>query len=375
MIVIVSLAIVFLASRFVSTDLSMIHGRTDYGAQEARILSITERTTTASQIAGADGSDVMIIFEAELLTGMAKGDVVTAAQIVSVFSSSNMKEIEIGDKIIMLENLDMESNIDWMFSEYVRVDGVWILAFLFGISIIIFGRTKGWNALLSLALTCYAIFAVLVPAIISGKDIYFWATLVCIYILLMTILVLNGINRKSFAAILGCAGGVILTGALTHFMTITLGLTGLVDEEAMYLQHLIPNNPINLKAIIFASITIGALGAIMDVAVSLASSLHEISQTAENPTPIVLMKSGFNIGKDMMGTMANTLVLAYIGGSLTVTLLLVAYNSSTILLFNNEMIIVELLQAIVGSFGILFSIPLTTIICSFIYKKPKENNQ
>ena len=130
-------------------------------------------------------------------------------------------------------------------------------------------------------------------------------------------------------------------------MTKVLALTGVVDESSYSLTTVNPDHPIDLLAIIFAAIIIGAMGAVMDVAMSLSSSLHELKLKVMSISPKELFKSGMVIGRDMMGTMANTLVLAYIGSSLTVTVLIVIYNSSMTELLNKERIVVEILQALV----------------------------
>jgi len=232
-----------------------------------------------------------------------------------------------------------------------------------------FGGKKGFNTLLTLGLTCGAVFAVFIPSILSGQNIYLWSILVCLYSILTTLLILNGYNKKSLSAILGCFGGVLIAGGITIFMDGALSLTGVINDEAVYLSYLPTETPINLRAIIFAGIIIGAMGAIMDVAMSISSSLWEVKKNVRNIRPKALFRSGINIGKDIMGTMSNTLILAYIGSSLSMVLLLTVYDSSLLYLLNREMIIVEVLQALVGSFGILFSIPLTSFFSSLIYTK------
>jgi uncharacterized membrane protein len=127
--------------------------------------------------------------------------------------------------------------------------------------------------------------------------------------------------------------------------------------------------PINLKAILFAGIIIGAMGAIMDVAMSISSALWEVKEKAPAISFEALFRSGLTIGRDIMGSMANTLILAYIGTSLSVVLILSVYSDSLSSLFNTEMIVVEILQALAGSFGILFAMPLTAFFCSTIYTK------
>ena len=118
---------------------------------------------------------------------------------------------------------------------------------------------------------------------------------------------------------------------------------------------------------VFAAIIIGAVGAVMDVAMDIASALAELKSQVGDISRTQIIKSGFTIGRDIIGTMSNTLILAYIGSCLSCTLLMVAGNPSLLLLFNTEMIVVELLQTIAGSFGMLLTIPLTSVVCGVLY--------
>ena len=198
------------------------------------------------------------------------------------------------------------------------------------------------------------------PAILSGKNVYCWTILTCAFIVVTNLLLVNGISRKTIATILGCIGGLVIAALISASADSFLQLTGLVDEDSMYLLFLNPADPVDLKAIIFSAIIIGALGAIMDVAMDIASALNELAATTAEPTRKMLLQAGNNIGRDILGMMSNTLILAYIGGSLTIVLLFFAYNHSLLYLLNKEMVVVEIMQAVIGSFGILFTIPFTS---------------
>ncbi|MBQ3107886.1 MAG: YibE/F family protein, partial [Firmicutes bacterium] len=215
-----------------------------------------------------------------------------------------------------------------------------------------------------------AVFVVFIPAVLDGQNIYVWAIVTSVYIILMTMFIVYGANRKSLAAGLGCFAGTLVAGLLTMIMDAIIHLTGMLNEESLYLTML--NSEIDLKGVIFGAIIIGAIGAIMDVSMSIASALEEISQVTDHPTPALLIRSGLSIGRDIMGTMANTLVLAYIGSGLSVVLLLVAHNGSLLELLNREMIIVEMLQALAGSIGILMTIPLTSLISALLLRRAQN---
>lgn len=352
-----------------------IEGLTAFdGAQDtpisykAKILQIIskERQIPVEGVEGDDGG-VNITFTAKILSGEKKGQTVTVLQQTDPFYPIQMKEAEVGDKVLIYENTDPDLNYGWLLGEYVRTDALIVLGVLFCIGLLIFGRLKGVNTIISLIFTCLSIFIVFIPAVLSGQNIYIWSIVTCIFIIVMTLLIINGADKKSLAAGIGCFSGVAMVGLLTLIMDHIIKLTGIVDDDSLHLYLLNEDRPIDLKAIIFSAIIIGAIGAIMDVSMSIASALKELREQAEHVSFGMLLKSGITIGKDMMGTMANTLILAYIGSSLSVTLLLVAYSNSLLTLFNREMIVVEILNALVGSFGILLTIPLTSFICALLY--------
>lgn len=337
-----------------------------------KILDTEYEQTLFGEYAEARGEDI-ILFEGEFLNGYKKGSVVRAVQRVDKMYAVEMRPVQEGNTIIVYNNPDSEIDVKYMFAEFHRVTVIWVLIGLFCLLLLLFGRGKGVNTLISLVYTIGAIFLVFIPAVLANGNIYLWAIITCVYIIFMTLFIVSGFTRKSFGAIIGCTGGVMVSGILVFFCDIFLHMSGLVSEDSMYLMLLNPDNPVDIKAIIFASIIIGAVGAIMDVSMSLSSALAELKEQAPDLGKAGLIRSGFVIGRDIMGTMSNTLILAYIGSSLSTTLLLVAYNSQTVLLFNTEMIVMELLNAVAGSFGILLTIPLTSVVCGVLYDKKQKS--
>ncbi len=307
-----------------------------------------------------------IYFKAKILSGEDKGEVVEAIQQINDLYAGEQEEITDGKKVLLMEMYGT-NEADYIMTEYVRTDYLIILGFIFILFLIVFGRKKGVNTIVSLLFTCLAIFVVFIPAVLSGHNIYTWQNG-------RQLAEINNTSKKTLCAMIGCIGGVVMTALLTIIMTRIMHLTGLIDEQSYYLQLADTSQNFDLKAMLFGGIIIGAVGAIMDVAVSISASLLEVFEKAKEKDKNVksLMKSGITIGRDMMGTMSNTLVMAYIGSSLSTTLLLLMYSGSLIELLNREMMIVELLQIMVGSFGLLLTIPLTSLICSFIYCKIKK---
>ena len=366
-VLVLSIIYILVGNKIAMKNNSFLDQVTKIDNPRAKVTRVIERKETPLLVDGLENQyNTDITFEAQILSGEHKDELVIATQNISTYIAGTIKEVETGDKILLFNQQDYSGKSSWYFMEYSRTGALLILTAIFLGLILLFGRTQGIKTLISLVFTVLSIFLVLIPAILGGQNIYAWTIATCAFITLSTVILVYGTSRKTFATALGCIGGVIVAGLLTLIMNGALKLTGFVDENAIYLQQL--NSSIDLKAIIFGGILIGALGAIMDVSIDIASSLSEVADKMEKPDFKTIVKSGFSIGKDIMGTMTNTLILAYIGSSLSTVLLLTASSHSISYLFNLEMITVEILQAIVGSIGILTTIPLTSVIAATLYK-------
>lgn len=364
---VVSILYIFIGNRIVMKNNSFLANITKSDYPRAKITRILERKETPVQIDGMENQyNTDITFEAQITSGERKNQLVIATQNISTYITGTVKEVVAGDKVLLYNDTTYEGQSKWYFVEYSRTSALVILTIIFLGLIVLFGKQKGAKTLVSLIFTILSIFIVYIPAILGGHNIYLWTIVTCVFITISTVMIVYGYSKKTITTALGCIGGVLVAGLLTLIMNGVLRLTGFTDENSIYLQQL--NSNIDLKAIIFGGILIGAVGAIMDVSIDIASSLYEVASKLEKPDFKTIIKSGFNIGKDIMGTMTNTLILAYIGSSLSTVLLLTASNHSLVYLFNLEMITVEVLQAIVGSIGILTSIPLTSFVAANLYK-------
>ncbi len=373
--IIVTIVLLVIGNNITTRDLSLLKGTEGITAEKAQVIKIIKVKSVQYNLGGEnleEGKD--IAFLAEILSGEHKTQQVIAVQSTDPFTGVPLKEVQVGDKVVLYRLDNQTSEYDYVLGEYLRTNLLLFLGIIFFLLLILFGRFKGFNTILSLIFTGIAIFAVFIPAVLQGFNIYFWSIITCIFIIIMSLLIIYGANKKSLAAGIGCIVGILISGILTLIMNKALHLTGLVSEESLYIIRMNSQNPIDLKAIIFAAIIIGAVGAIMDIAMSLASALSELHQKLEYSPFTLLVKSGMSIGRDMMGTMTNTLILAYIGSSLSAVLLLVSYNSSVLELLNKEIIVVEVLQALVGSIGILFTIPLTSLVCGYLYSEKVNSN-
>lgn len=307
--------------------------------------------------------DTIVIFSAEITSGDRAGHIVQAEQSITY---GRIVEVGVGNRILLVH--DTFHDVFW-FMDYVRTNYIIILAILFFILMVVFGKLKGFNSIIALANVCMAIFLLLIPAILSGMNIYVTAAVISLYSIVSTLLIVIGVNKKAVSAMIGCLGGVLLAGILMFGMDIIMGMTGLVDHETRNLLLIPTAQPINIRAVIFAGVIIGSTGAIMDVAMSISSSLWEVRKAKEDANFASIFKSGMEIGKDILGTMLNTLILAYIGSALPLIILITASTTTLLELFNMELIILEFLRALVGGFGMFLTIPLTAAICGWLYMR------
>lgn len=313
-----------------------------------------------------------VIFKATISKGVYQHREIIVNQQFTLQTLEEMYPVEVGDSVI-LYRIEVDNNVEWALVSYQRENSLWLLAGLFTGLIILFGRMKGFSSIVSLGFTVYAIFFILIPAILSNANIYILTLAIVLYVTLLTFILLTGLSKKMIAATLGCFGGVAMAAIIAFIWMEIMKMSGVLSDEYIHLILLKDEIPIDLRGIMFIAVVIGALGAIMDVSMSIASALEEVIINSPEITPTEVVKSGFNIGRDVMGTMSNTLILAYIGSALPFILLLIIYARPMNLLANSEYIASEVMQAVAGSLGILFAMPITALLTAALYRMTSVN--
>lgn len=312
-----------------------------------------------------------INFEAKITeNGEMKDKTVFARQIIH--ESMPKKIVEEGDKILLVKT---EGSEIYSFVEYDQSIKVLILVIILLVLTVIIGLWKGFNTIAALILNALIIFLVYIPSIINGTNIYLSTILFSIYVVTSGLILLNGINKKTFAAIIGNFIGVGVAAILAVILNKIFMITGIIDQESIFLKMINEEKTIDLVGIIWAGIVIGALGAIMDTAMSVSSTITEVSNNMEKKDFKTLFNSGMTVGRDAIGTMTNTLVLAYIGGAISMTILHVATSKDYLYIINSEPIIIEILQAIIGSLGILITVPATVLIATLFEIREKKEGR
>ena len=285
------------------------------------------------------------------------------------------KPLKAGDKVIVYATILDGKIIETAISEKDNTGLLITILGLYSLAIIIIGGKKGIKALVSLIITVLAIFYWILPKLINGANPLLVTTLVSILITFIVLFIIAGINKKAIVAIAGTTGGILISAVFAIIFGSLMNLSGINEEASTLSQHITYNGGVaenvsyDFKGLLYAGIIIGALGACMDVSMSIASALHELKEESPDISVKKMMKAGMNIGKDMMGTMTNTLILAYMGGSLVLVMLMTVTGDNFRHIINTEMLLEEILRAISGSFGLVTTIPFTTLVGSLMMGK------
>jgi uncharacterized membrane protein len=250
--------------------------------------------------------------------------------------------------------------------QYDRSGGLALAALLFVGLMALAGRGKGLCGALGLALAICLIGGVLLPSIYNGLPPVGMTLLVCMVIAALSLLLLNGVSRKTGAAVLSTALGMLGAAAFYALLSGLLHVTGYHLEEGEELILIARSTGLQIRQILFSGILLSSLGAVMDTAMSVASSLWELRQVHPNIRRRELFRSGMTIGGDMIGTMCQTLVLAFAGGALATLLVLLSYGTQPDQFLSSDLVALEVLQSLTGSLAVVLAVPVTSAVCALL---------
>lgn len=259
----------------------------------------------------------------------------------------------------------------WLYN-LKRENGIYLLTFIFFLITIILGKLKGVKSLLALTFSGACIIYILIPLLFKGLNPILVSISLSSIMTIISFLLIGDFNKKTYSAILGTMAGLLVAGIISLIFTKFMKLNGLYLNEGEQLLYIAKEYKLQVGSLLFVSILISSLGAIMDVAMSISSTTNEIIELNPNISNKELFISIMNIGKDIVGTMINTLVLAFAGTSLPLMLMIWGYGMVYTQFINIPTIAIEILNGLAGSIGIIATVPLTAIISIFLFKKNKQ---
>jgi uncharacterized membrane protein len=275
--------------------------------------------------------------------------------------------LETGDRILLAAFYENGELVEVHFQDLLRERGLIYLGLLTLLLLLIIAKKQGVRTILALLLTMGIIFFYLIPQIAEGAAPIQTAVLTSLVLIVIIQGIIGGLTVKSLAAIIGTAAGVICAGILAYVFGQLVELSGLSSEEARLLIG--SELEFDPKGILFAGIIIGSLGAVTDVAMSIASVAESTWENSKSLSTAKLYKIGLQVGRDIIGTMSNTLILAYAGSSLSLFILFYHFSDGWIELVNMDLVATEIIRGLAGTVGLIITIPITAFSAAVLYKK------
>lgn len=341
-------------------------------ADEAKILP--SQTGIVEKVQYVDLNDDTVsqtkqTIQVRLLTGEFKGETV---ELDNMLTGNPYYDIKLKKNTkVILHAEDNGEGVEFSIEDIKRSGNLGWLSLLFCGLLIYVGRKKGFYSLISIGLTVLLITHALSPLILIGINPVLATILICIASTAATMYLVGGFNAKSTSAVIGAILSLLFAGLLSYITMFTAHLTGFTGENSMFLYTAHPE--LDFIGITISTMILATLGAVMDVAMSIASTINEIYITDNTKTVKDLFISGMNVGRDIIGTMANTLILVYLGGSLP--LLLLAGNIDLQKFINLNQVVTETASALIGSIAIVICVPFTAVAASQMIKHFSAKNE
>jgi uncharacterized membrane protein len=323
----------------------------------ARVIEVGVAKLNQSLLSGTGMVSNKQEVTAEVLEGPLKGERFIVYNEITDNPAYNV-EVKPGTEVVLSVVTESGGKPEVNIADYHRTPVLFWLFLAFLAVFLYFGGKSGLKSLAGLVVSVALIGGVLMPLSLRGISPLLTAVGICLAATASTMLFIGGRTKKTLAAVCGTVGGVIISGLAAQIVIQAAPLTGLSSEEAQILRGSVLNQPAHFySGLLAAGMLIGALGVIMDVGISIASAVAEVAKTDTSLNAHSLYESGMNVGRDIMGTMTNTLILAYTGTALPLLLLTSQMPSAKLL--NLDLVATEVASALTGSLGLVCTIPMT----------------
>lgn len=344
-------ALLFFAN-FVRPD---VEGRVGLYNERGRVVNVAYEEL---RYESANGIFPYQTLEVEVLSGEFRGMLIEAS---NNLLDTRLRAFDVGDRVIV-ELTDFDFRI--VAPERAMSHIIFVLFFL--VLLCIVGGKRGFLSVAGIIFSLVSIMFILIPLTLAGYSSILIASVVGILIAVVTIVLLAGVNAKSISAITGCIFGVFFASIFAFISGHFAFISGYHTEHAGFLIGS-TGGRISLSGIFISGVIIAAIGAISDTSMTIASAMEEVKLA----NPAISMKdlalAGLNVGRDAMGTMSNTLILAFVGSSFSLLLLITSRNVTWIEFLNDSIIGTEIIQGIAGSIGIILTVPITTVVAAKLF--------
>ncbi len=343
----------------------------------ARVIKILEQKTTILP----DGKKVEqqklqlnILDEENTSTGSVQDKKTIIINEIGNFDVLKKNIYKEGDKVLILRDYNQAKKEAYFITDYERSNSLLFLFILFAIVVIAVGRLKGLRSLISLVLSFFVLTGFLIPKILSGADPVVITLISSFFIILIVIYITEGFNKSANIVVLSLFIGLGFSIFLSYFFVELTQLSGFASEDVFYLVD-IGAATINFKGLLLAGIIIGTLGVLDDVVVSQVKAVEQLIKANPKQTKKEIFNKAYTIGVSHIGSMINTLFLAYTGASLPLLVLFISGTSafsSWGQIINNEQIATEIVRTLSGSIGLVLCVPIATIIAVHFLKRDNK---
>jgi uncharacterized membrane protein len=368
-VIIIALIVFFAAFWWLNSDKAIAEQGSEYVEYEKGTV-VTVLSDTLEQDPASDnafrGEQMLTV---KVQSGQYKGEELLTYNYAGPLYGVPLKE---GDKVVISISTHANGDHQAVVYEYNRIPALAIVIVLFILATILVGGKTGLKSLVGLFFTVLCLFAILIPWLLKGAPTLPATFAVCVFVALVSFTILGGVHRKTICAFLGTVSGTAIAmafGLMAQSLTRINGLR--ISDVEPLLQLRQTGTPIGLRGLLIAGIIISSLGAVMDVAMSISSSLEEIHTANPDLDSRQLFKSGMNIGRDMVGTMTNTLILAFLGSGFVLIIYLYSLGLSFYQLFSSAYASIEVISGISSSIGMILAIQLTALISSVLLARDK----
>lgn len=345
--------------------------------EKAAVISIDDSRYQGQQ----DVEDVPVgsqTVTVEITSGEFEGRQYQLVNNLSYLYGTVLKE---GDPVTVSFSLTDGEIESLILQDYDRTNPLLLIVLAFLVITVLVGGKVGAKSLLGLGLTILCVFSVLIPLLLGGSPTIPAILATCAFVTVVEFVILGGVNKKTACAILGTMSGVAfaaLFGQIACTLTRVNGFQMYVaDPEIEALlqikQGQDPFASLQIGDLLVGGILIAALGAVNDVAMSISSSMNELMAVNPNLTRKELFKSGMNIGRDMVGTMTNTLILALVGSGLVLMIYLSSLEPSFTQLMSTAFLSVEMVQALASSVGVILAVPMSVLIGMLLFGRKQQS--
>jgi uncharacterized membrane protein len=300
----------------------------------------------------------------KFLSGELSGQQATAA---AALDKTSFGQFKVGQRVIV-RRVQLANNQQLVVTDFIRSEALWAMTIVFVVAVIVISRKKGIKSLVSMGLSFVVITQLILPMLIQGQSPVLVSILGALIIIPLTFYLSHGIKKKTHVAVIGTLLALIFSGLLASLFVNNAHLSGYTSEEAGFL-NIDQEGQLDVRGLLLAGIIIGLLGTLDDITITQSGLVSQLNKNQPKLSPKQLYHQAMTVGQDHIASMVNTLVLVYTGAALPLLMIFIDNPYPVWYIVNQEIVAEEIIRMLIGSVGLIFAAPLTTLLAVAAVKK------